>query len=209
MTPEARKLQSETRLIAAAVPVNPSLPPLAADDDITMRSTDEVLQRLVALWAVVGKAMIGKESGFAAYIVRHKLQAWLSPAERRYILDKRPSARDNVHFSWQLEALYMVAWCAGLLEADEIPASESSIEPIMGLFPLAAELPDRLQAALAIRPKSDIIARADLLHRLHWAVRDGELAGIDAAVVQEWHRALNWMLRHQGENDWDKVGTDT
>ena len=209
MNPEARKLQSETKLRAAGIPVNEQLPPRAPDDSVTLRSSEEVLRRLVALWAVVGKAMIGKESGFAAYIVRHKLQDWLSAAERKFILDKRPPARDNIHFSWQLESLFFIAWCAGLLEADEIPESELSIEPIMGLFPQAGELPERLLAAMTVRPKSDIIDRADLLYRLHWAVREDEPAAIDAAVVQEWHRAVNWMLRHEGEDDWDKVGTGT
>ena len=206
MNPESRKLQSETLLKAAGVALNQTLPPLAADDQVTLHSAQKVMQRLVALWAVAGKAMVGKESGYAAYIVRHKLQPWLSPAERRFIVDKRPSARDNVHFSWQLEALSFVAWGAGLLDADAIPQSESSIEPIMGLFPHAGELPERLLAAIAMRPKSVILDRADLLYRLDWAVRETAPPAIDAGVVHEWRRAANWMLGLDGDDEWNSAG---
>ena len=206
MNPASRKLQSETLLKAAGVALNESLAPLPADEEISLRSPEHVMHRLVALWAVAGKAMVGKESGYAAYIVRHKLQSWLSPAERRFILDKRPSARDNVFFSWQLEALFFVAWSAGLLEADAIPETESSIEPIMGLFPHAGELPDRLMAAISLRPKSEILDRADLLQRLDWAVRETDPPAIDAAVVHEWRRAANWLLGLDGEDDWNHTG---
>lgn len=56
---------------------------------------------------------------------------------------------------------------------------------------------------------------ADLLYRLHWAVRDARLtgssqpAGIEGGVIQEWHLAVNWMTRYDNEDNWDRVGTDT
>jgi len=211
MTPQSRKARSELRLAAHGIAVNEALPPIASDTDVVLRSHDEVLARLVALWAVVGKAMIGKESRHAGYIINHKMQPWLSTSERKFILDKQPSKRDVVHFSWQIESLFFVAWCAGLLDADEIPVSESSVQPILALFPQVAELPDRLRSAICIRPLPDIVDRADLLYRLHWAVRDdaARCADVDGGVVQEWRRAVNWMLRYQGEDDWDKVATDT
>ena len=208
MNPDLRKLQSETALKAAGVAVNDALPPLAGDDQVTLRTPEQVMQRLVALWAVAGKAMVGKESGYAAYIVRHKLQHWLSPAERRFILDKRPSTRDNVNFSWQLEALFFVAWSAGLLDADAIPETESSIEPIMGLFPQAGELPERLMAAITMRAKSGILDRADLLYRLDWAVRETGPPAIEAEVVHEWRRAANWLLGLDPDDDWNRAGGD-
>ncbi|MFN9676334.1 MAG: DUF4272 domain-containing protein, partial [Betaproteobacteria bacterium] len=33
--------------------------------------------------------------------------------------------------------------------------------------------------------------------------------GINGGVVQEWHRAVNWMICYGAEDDWDQVGTDT
>ena len=180
-----------------------------------LRSREEVLRRLIALWAVVDKAFLGSKSESTNYIVTHDMQPWLSSVERTFLLDEQPNKRDGIHFSWQLEALYFVAWCAGLLECNEVPDEESSVKSILDLFPAGAEQPDRLRAAIRRREKSEVLNRADLLYRLHWAVRNanltgsGALKGIDGGVVQEWHRAVNWMIRYDSEDDWDQVGTDT
>jgi hypothetical protein len=85
----------------------------------------------------------------------------------------------------------------------------------MKLFPQDLEEPKALQAAIKIRAKDEIVAWADLLYRLHWAVRDARLNGgqplemLNGGVVQEWHLAVNWMTRYGNEDNWDDVGTDT
>jgi len=215
MSPLSRKISSESKLRALGVPINEHLPLIESEEETTLRSVEDVHHRLVALWAVVGKALLGTESRFASYIVQHQMQPWLSEVERKFILDFQPSERDGIHFSWQLEALFFVAWCAGLIEAEEVPKQESSVQSILDLFPQDGEPPDRLQTAIAIRPKAAILDRADLLYRLHWAVRNARLTGssglneVNGGVVQEWHRAVNWMVCYNEEDDWDQVGTDT
>jgi hypothetical protein len=215
MSPQRRKANSESKLRALSVPVNDHLPVIEAEDEVELRSRDEVLRRLVALWAVVDKAYLGSESQSTDYIVTHEMQSWLSHVELSFLLDEQPNEQDCIHFSWQLEALYFVAWCAGLIESSEVPSDQSSVKEILDLFPVGLERPDRLCEAIRIREKSEVLDRADLLYRLHWAVREaeltgaGELDGVDGGVVQEWHRAVNWMINYDSEDDWDQVGTDT
>lgn len=215
MSPAARKAMSESKLAAFGIPSNDHLPAIESEEEIELRSPEEVLRRLIALWAVVGKAFLGAESRFADYIVSHNMQDWLSTAERTFLLEEKSSKRDCIHFSWQMEALYFIAWCAGLLDCSEVPSQESSVEPILDLFPGETETPERLRAAIRIRAKSEILDRADLLYRLHWAIRDARLSGseepkgVNGGIVQEWHRAVNWMIQYDEEDDWDQVGTDT
>lgn len=215
MTPHDRKTSSEAKLKARDIAVNEHLPLIESEDEIQLRSPEELLHRLIALWAVVDKAFLRKKSETPAYIAAQGMQAWLSGVELKFLLAEQPSERDAIHFSWQLEVLYFVAWCAGLLESSELPTEESSVKPILHLFPAGAEAPDRLRAAIRPRSKAEVLDRADLLYRLHWAVRDAKLTGapapegIDGGVVQEWHRAVNWMIRYGEEDDWDQVGTDT
>jgi Domain of unknown function (DUF4272) len=188
---------------------------IESEREVKLRSADDVLRRLIALWSVVDKTFLGAESRSASYIAAHKMQAWLSDVERTYLLDKKPGERDRMHFSWQLEALCFVAWCAGLLECKEVPDEQSSVKAILALFPVGTERPDRLRAAIRLRSKREVLDRADLLYRLHWAVRNASLTrtsppnGVEGGVVQEWHRAVNWMIRYDSEGDWDHVGTDT
>ena len=215
MSPHDRKAISESKLRAIGVPVNDHLPLIEAGHEVELRSPEEVMRRLVAIWAVVDKAFLGSESETKSYIVAHELQSWLSNVERTFLLNDQPSKHDGIHFSWQLEALFFLAWCAGLLACNEIPNGESSVKSILNLFPVGAEQPDRLRQAIRLREKSEVLDRADLLYRLHWAVRNAKLTsseapkGIDGGVVQEWHRAVNWMIRYEAEDDWDQVGTDT
>lgn len=215
MSPQDRKLASESKLRALGVHINEHLPMIEAEDEVELRSPNEVLRRLISLWAVVDKAFLGSESQSTKYIIAQEMQTWLSNVERTFLLDEQPYERDSIHFSWQLEALYFLAWCAGLLECSEVPNNESSVKPILNLFPAGDEQPDRLSIAIRLRDKSEILDRADLLYRLHWAVRNsalagtGKLEGIDGGVVQEWHRAVNWIIQYDSEDDWDQVGTDT
>lgn len=215
MNPYDRKIFSEAKLKARNIAVNEHLPLIESEGEVTLRSPEELLRRLVALWAVVDKAFLRTESETPGYIVANGMQMWLSGVELKFLLAEPPTERDAIHFSWQLEALYFVAWCAGLLENSELPIEESSVKPILHLFPSGAETPERLREAIKPRGKAEILDRADLLYRLHWAVRDAKLkgapaiVGIDGGVVQEWHRAVNWMIRYDEEDDWDQVGTDT
>ncbi|WP_298212409.1 DUF4272 domain-containing protein [Acidovorax sp.] len=215
MLPQDRKTSSEELLRTHNVSVNAYLPLIESEDEVELRSADELLHRLIALWSVVDKAFLREESKTAEYIAAHRMQAYLSEKERQFLFAESPTDQDTIHFSWQLEALYFVAWCAGLLEIAALPDEESSVKPILPLFPSGLEPPDRLRREIRPRGVSEVLDRADLMYRLHWAVRDARLNGapplngINGGVVQEWHRAVNWMIRYDGENNWDQVGTDT
>ena len=59
MNPLSRKARSEAVLAACGIELNPQLPPIDPAEAATLRAPDEVLERLIARWAVAGKAMIG------------------------------------------------------------------------------------------------------------------------------------------------------
>jgi hypothetical protein len=60
-SPEQRKANSERVLIARGIPINPHLPLIESDDDVTLRAEDEVLSRLIALWAVAVHLFFGEK----------------------------------------------------------------------------------------------------------------------------------------------------
>lgn len=86
---------------------------------------------------------------------------------------------------------------------------------MMELFPQEMDALERLRNAIRMRAKNVVMDWADLLYRLHWAVRHAGLIGkptpanLDGSVVREWHQAVNWMIGYEEENNWDLVGTDT
>lgn len=211
MTPEERKSASEAKILSLDIPVSDEIDVLAAEDEIELRSPEEVLQRLVALWSVVASAMIPGNRFFHRYIVSNRMQEWLSDQEMRFLLKENPGEPLRIQFSWQLEALYFISWCAGLVEQLDVPTGPSSLKSIVGLFPTDMSPPDRLKAAIGLRSKAEIMDKVDLIHRLDWGVRnipatrEGGAPAVNAGVIQEWHRAANWMIRNKEQDNWDKV----
>ncbi|HEY8101609.1 MAG TPA: DUF4272 domain-containing protein [Burkholderiaceae bacterium] len=215
MNPEFRKLASETLLHKRGIRINLQLPEIESNEEIQLRSADELFRRLVALWAVSGSSQMRDATYFRDYIVHHKMKSWLSDREREFLFGDARTDEDYTQFSCKREALFFLAWCADLIKEIEIPSSESSIKLIMTLFPQEMEAPSRLQAAIRMRSKDAMLDWADLLYRVHWAVRHATLinkpvpANLDVVAVQEWHQAVNWMIRYDDEDNWDCVGTDT
>lgn len=215
MTPTQRKQNSELTLAKYLVPINPTLPSIESEEDTRLRTPDELLRRFVALWAVTGAAFRPEKSHFRDFINEHGFTNWLSTEERAFLFALRPSKQQLIRFSWQLESLYFLAWCAGLVSELEVPTKESSPAAFSHLFPRSRDDLARIESAIVIRPIGEILNWSDLIYRLHWAVRDASLRAttspsqIKAGVVQEWHRAANWMTCYEDQEDWDQVATDT
>lgn len=215
MNPEQRKEASELQLHKRGIRINVQLHVIESDEEVTLRDSDALLQRLIALWAVVSAAQARDCSASRAYLAAHQLESCLSAQERIFLLGATPDEAAYLQFAQRQEALYFLAWCAGLTEKIAVPAAASNLKPILKLFPFALEAPDKLTAAISLRSKSLIMDWSDLLYRLHWEVRHTQLTGrpcpasIDAAVIREWHQAVNWICQYEEENDWDQVSTET
>lgn len=215
MTPEERREANEKLLQERGIPINPHLPMIEDADAITLRSEEELWGRLVALWGVVGAAMLRQNAFFKEYFSPLARRILLTADEATFLFDDAPQEEDRIRFSWRLEAMMFLAWCAGLVDDPGMPAAPSSAEAILPLYPHDLGDAVMLRETIRVRPKEEILDWADRLYRLHWAVRDAHLnrreppPGLNPGVVLEWHHAVNWMTRYGGEDDWDAVGTDT
>ncbi|MBQ5949288.1 DUF4272 domain-containing protein [Massilia sp. ST3] len=215
MTPAQRQAATETLLREHGIPVNPELPWIEDEHEVRLRSADALCCRLMALWGVVGTSMLRENDFFEDYFSIGERRAWLSGEEERFLFDPVPLDADYLRFSWRQEALYFLAWCGGLVDRIDLPRSEASARAFLHFFPEDEADPAALREALRVRPAREILDWSDRLYRLHWAVRDARLhgrptpGGLVSGAVFEWHYAVNWMTRYDGEDDWDEVGTDT
>jgi hypothetical protein len=185
---------------------------IESDDEVTLRSSEEVLQRLIALWAVAGSAFLKDNRHFREYVAARSHESYLSKEERLFLQEDSPSKKRVTQFTWRLECLFFLGWAAGLIPEIEIPSIESSCGSMMDLFPADMEEPIKLRDALRLRSKEEILDWADLLYRLHWATREFGVSvssRVNPGVVQEWHLAVNWLTRYNDEENWDWVTTDT
>lgn len=233
MTPELRKEASELQLHKRGIRINVQLHVIEADEEVTLRSESALEQRLIGLWAVSQAAIHGQFSQFRDYLDSNNLLHTLSKEESVFLHDYacNPELKDQrlQQFRDRLHAFHFLAWCAGLLEKIDLGHKPIASDKILSFFPAITEITagtsldsaptkiNDLQFKLPIkrRRKDVIMDWADLLYRLHWAVRHAQLnhkpspGNIDAIMVKEWHQAVNWMCNYDDENDWDKVSTET
>ena len=206
----ARKAATEAALAARGIVVPDSLPPLVCEDELSLRERDDVVERARALLLVALRAeSVASGEPMAVEILLSKMPLGddaLSPLERAFLDQDAPSQHDCAQFVWRYESLLLLEWALGLTPELPFPALAGDAAAIVATL-IEMRGP-------ALRPAGEILDALDLHYRLHWAVRQsrlkkqGELAGVDADVVMERHRALNWLVRFQHAG-WDVVDTPT
>lgn len=218
MTPELRKEASELQLHKRGIRINVQLHVIEADEEVRLRTSAEVEARLIALWAVSQAAISGERSAMYAYLQAHDLTSVLSAQESDFLTQEIVSDALQQSFRERLHAFHFLAWCASLLDKIDLSPKPIATDKILQHFTSsdqAAPLTAVITTVIKLRRKADIMDWSDLLYRLHWAVRHAALndkpspGNIDAAMVREWHQAVNWICNYDEENNWDLVSTET
>ncbi|CAN5378966.1 hypothetical protein BH11PSE11_BH11PSE11_26370 [soil metagenome] len=228
-TPEQRKTESEILLHKRGIRINVMLPLIESDEEVLLRSPDDVWRRMLALWAVTQSQHPAQRAFVQAYLQQHGMNSWLSTREQQLVKGNggeaaaidaagyaaEPATESATESAAAAESLFFIAWCAGVIKRIEMPSQESSLKPLTAMLPQAIEDDCALRQAIRLRSKDDIMSWADLLYRLHWAARHARLShrptpgNLNHCVLESWHKAVNWMIRYEDEDDWDRVGTDT
>lgn len=205
----ARKAASERLLAAEGVKFIAHLPGIESAEEVTLRSTAEIVDRIFCLIVVSAKA-IGPEDH--AYVSKYSGD-WTCPftPDEQRLMDGAVSEDERMALSWRVECLPPLLWAVH--RTDALPRPDRTAD-----FQLSKRVVEEGQAALASRARlrdvAEILDAADLIYRYHWAVRDAGLrreaepTGLHPGVVYERHRALNWLIGYQSQ-DWDDVSTDT
>lgn len=219
-----RQARVQARLDRYGVPVYRSpIRWIPDDDEVELRSAPEVALRLLAMHATVCFAR-GMERERALALVA---DAALSPAESALFQDKDDELAQSL--IWRLEALVILMWALGISEAPPWPDAMCDVEDVHERIFAATQDPAAFVREARLRPVGEILDELESMTRLHWALRESALKGLeipenlhwgsDASriparqsalplVVHERHHALNWLIRF-GDDDWDEVDTPT
>lgn len=211
-----RKIRTEDLLANRKLKVAGTLAPVIAETEVVLRPAAAVAERLMALFAVAVRAeSVASKSPMASEEIMHRLALpdhALSPAERRFITDPLPTARDTATFAWCYEGVYALAWAVGAIDKLPFPGAICDVDLIaQKLLKLGT---GGLLSSASLRPVADILDCLDLHQRLHWIARQARIdkqeapGGLVPGVIQERHRALNWLVQF-GNSDWDDVDTPT
>ncbi len=205
-----RKARTEAALKARGIEVADNLPPLVCESELALRDKDEIVGRarallLVALRAesvAAGEAMSVEELNARMPLADDEL----TPKEKAFLALAAPTQKECGEYIWRYESLNVLEWVLGLDRELAFPAAAGDQAEIVARM-IGMRGPE-------VRAAGEILDALDLTYRLHWLIRQqrlkkkGELAGVDADVVMERHRTLNWLVRFQ-HAPWDAVNTPT
>ena len=218
-SPELRKELSELVLHKRGIRINLQLSLIESEDEISLRSPNELAERITALKFIRDFVMSdeAQKALIRDVININQLRTCFSANELSTIFSTpaQDDARPLDLRSYSGEALSFLMWASSLQKNIGMPdgqRSPSDIDTLIAeLPPPLAQISDRIK----LRSKSEILDWADLLYRLHWAVRHAHITAkptpgrLNADAVHEWHKAVNWLIRFDDEDDWDKVSTET
>jgi hypothetical protein len=209
-----RRQQSEAYCTAHGVPVysnkNALFPPPA--DSVTLRTSDEVINRTLALLYIGLKSEGLDQEGLDEINTDYGIYEKLSPKEKAYVFAKEPEEQQKIDANWRYEAMHVLLWSLGYIDTLAFPNQVCDVAADVKIIHDLTPADFRKQARL--RSKTEILDMNDRVLRLHWACVESRVnkkpapAALDEDVVREWHHALNWLIRHLAQ-DWDKITTNT
>ncbi|MBS7566963.1 DUF4272 domain-containing protein [Mucilaginibacter sp. Bleaf8] len=211
---QTRRNKSEAYCKAHGVPIysNPNSMFSDPENQVTIRSKDEVIDRLLALCYIGLKSEGLSKESMAQLDQQYHMSGKLSPAERAYITAQNPTEQQKVDANWRYESMHVMLWALGLVDDLAYPDKLCDVANDNRIIRDLGE--QGLHQKARLRSKQEIMDQADLALRLHWAVVDARVnkedtpAHLESGVVYERHYALNWLINYGGQ-DWDDVGTDT
>lgn len=218
---EERKKRSIELLKQKDIPYIEHLPVIVGDEDVVIRSKEEVAKRAVALSLIVTYASELANDGqieenrefLNSLIERFGAKEFFTEAEKSFINDNNPDKVTVTQFAWQYECLWVLLWALGYVKELNFPADICDVQAAIGFLKDAGSFKNFVSKA-SLREKEDILDQADLIYRYDWACVDARIkkqpapGGLNDEVVVERHRSLNWLICYM-DADWDDVATNT
>lgn len=209
-----RRARSEAVCKANGIPVykNPNSLFVEPEENVTLRTQDEVVDRALALCYIGLKSEGLDQEQLDKMDKDYRISAKLSPNEKAYATAKQPTEQQKIDGLWRYESLHVLLWAFGYVDSLSYPDKICNVGDDVKIIYELKESGFRQKARL--RTKKEILDQADLILRFDWACVSANLEGqpmpgrLDKGVVFERHHTLNWLIRYMNQN-WDDVTTDT
>ena len=211
---QERRNQSEAICKEHKVPFykNPTAMFMDSEEEVTLRTKDEVVDRALAL-CYTGLKSEGLEKMYldkmdGAYHIMQKL----TPEEKAYALAAFPTEQQTTDANWHYESMHVMLWALGFIDSLNYPSEVCVVAEDSKIIHDLSETQFRQKAKL--RSKKEILDQADLILRLDWACAEARIGNnpipgkLNTDVVTERHRSLNWLINYM-QQAWDDVSNDT
>ncbi len=209
-----RRLKSEKACKEKNIPVyqNPNSLFVEPEEEVILRTKDEVVDRAIALCYLELKSESADKKMLADFDKKYKVMEKLTPEEKEFAQTEYPTKQQMVDANWRAESFYVMLWALGYINILKYPDEICDVGKDVNHLFSRTEKEFRDNANL--RSKTEILDQADLILRLDWACVNARIKGepspgeLNSSIVYERHYSLNWLIQYM-DQDWDHVSTDT
>lgn len=188
------------------------------DEEIRVRTSQEVAERVLAIIASIGKVHFPEEN--QRWIEENSIEQYLTPLELAFIQNPNPEQQDLIDYSWKVEALVSLIWSLNGL--DNMPALNEQFDAWSNeLVIKALQKTEEFLTYSSLRNNEELEQMESHLYHQHWRVRDRDLGfnndkpnkndpninQLNSGIVYERRYGMSWVSGY-GES-WDDVPTDT
>lgn len=207
-----RKLNNEAKIEQMGVMVNKFLPAIENENEITLRTTEEVVQRVTML-SLINIFAIGHITKEQILSTLKAKELWKFATAKEKDLMENPTDEKKNHETWKCEGIWTLLWALKKVDDLKHPANMCDLGNVeKENYPLHDPI-DFINGNHELRSKKEIADANDFYYRLNWAcvnarVKGQQMTTVNPGVVYERHYALNWLINYMGQA-WDDVSTDT
>ena len=209
---KTRKLDNEKTIKEMGLRVNRFLPAIEQEAEITIRSEEEVVQR-VTLLVLINVYTSGHVTSEQVVSTLKAKDLWQYATAKEKDLLENPTEEKKNHETWKCEGIWTLLWALKKVDSLGNPAALCDLGDVAKEnYPLHDPI-GFLNGTHELRSKKEIADANDLYYRKNWAcvqarVNRQQMTIVHPGVVYERHYALNWLINYMGQA-WDDVSTDT
>jgi hypothetical protein len=210
-----RKKRSEGLLAQHHIKINANLPYIESEAEATIRSAEEIAERVVLL-AITNGVAFNHLSGEQAveYLRKYNLLDKATPKELAFMAN--PTEDTKAQMTWKCEGIWVLMWALQIVDDLGFPNELADLNNIpMEQYPVGpGKDPNGFIESMQVsRSTKEILDANDLYYRMDWACVDARITGNEISdvypgVVYERHYALNWLVNYR-EQPWDEITCDT
>lgn len=217
-----RKIKSMNILKEHNVYCFAELPCIETSDEVLIRTKEEIARRAIACFFTIqlacdiaGEIENIEESKniFERLIKEYGVEEYLTYDEKD-LFTLNVIRQDAINIVWKYEGVWVLMWALGFIDELNFPSEICDTRFLIDVIQKFNNVDEIIESSV-LRDIDVILDEADLIFRYDWNCVDARLknkipdSGLDTGVVLERHRALNWLIDCDGENDWDNVSTNT
>lgn len=221
----ARKEKSIEILKKYDVPYIEHLPYIETKEEVVVRTKEEIAKRAIACLITVQYAcdlnviddvdrLQKSKEFFIGLLNQFEVNDCLTENEKNIFYRENLQKQDVIDMVWKYEAYWVLIWSLGLVQTLEYPSDICDCQYAIEVVSIHQNFEEFLSTT-GLRTRDEILDEADLIFHYDWACVDARVNGLEApadlngSVVLERHKALNWLIDIDGDNDWDNVSTNT